>query len=79
MNRREATKKIGAIIGTAIAVPQSLLTPLPWTQFSQVMQEHPTLDESTLNFFKDLTEVCWQLAKGNELVVVEQILKAYLP
>ena len=36
-------------------------------------------DKETLDFFAKLTEICWQLSKGNDLDTAEHVLQAYLP
>ena len=36
-------------------------------------------DKETLDYFAKLTEICWQLSKGNDLDTAEHVLQAYLP
>lgn len=79
MNRREALQILGAAGSALFVAPHELLTPHPWEQLSRALTKPVNIDESTLNQFQRLTEVCWHLTNGSELGTVEQILPTYLP
>jgi tetratricopeptide (TPR) repeat protein len=78
MNRREAMKKIGAVVGTTLfATPDELLNPQPWEQVPAAFAKLPPVD--TLSHLEKLTEACWYLMKASELNAVELALPKYLP
>src|SRR5579885_3192494 len=78
MNRRQASKKIGFLIGsTLLFSPRDLLTPQPWTAFSTALEEG--FDLENLTAFQKLTEASWHLLKASELDVLEQVQSSYLP
>lgn len=73
MNRREATKAIGKIVGaTLLAAAQ------PLEQLATLLQPI-TIDPQTLEHFARLTEICWKLSNGSELETTASILGSYLP
>ncbi len=78
VNRRQALQKI-VTTGTLLTTPHELFTPQPWERLSNALTEPAHFDESTLNQFDKLTEVCWHLTNGRELGTVEHILPTYLP
>jgi len=78
MNRREATKAMGALIGsTLISTPHDILNPQPWEQFAKVVDSSSKIKD--FSHFKSLTQTSWHLLKASELDVLEQVLSAYLP
>src|SRR5579885_122257 len=78
MNRRQASKKIGFLIGsTLLFSPRDLFTPQPWTAFSTALEEG--FDLENLTAFQKLTEASWHLLKASELDVLEQVQSSYLP
>lgn len=77
VNRREATKTIGKIVG-AVALADILGDTQSLEQFSQLIK--PVLiDSQTLEQFEKLTAICWKLGNGHDLETAESILKSYLP
>src|SRR5216684_2576475 len=72
VNRRQALQKI-VTTGTLLTTPHELFTPQPWERLSNALTEPAHFDESTLNQFDKLTEVCWHLTNGSELGTVEHI------
>lgn len=78
MNRREAMKKIGAVVGVALfATPDELLNPQSWEQVPATFAKLTPID--TLDQLEKLTEGCWYLMKASELGAVELALPKYLP
>lgn len=73
MNRREATKTIGKILGTTL-----LATTQPLEHLSSLLKP-VHVDASTLEHFGNLTEICWKLGNGYELDTAGAILETYLP
>lgn len=52
---------------------------LPHLLDGEPLQNAAKIDESSLREFARLTEVCWQLSRGNQLGVAQQLLPAFLP
>jgi len=78
MNRREAMKKIGAVVGATLFVtPDELLNPQPWEQIPATFAKLTPVD--TLSQLEKLTEAGWYLMKASELGAVELALPKYLP
>ncbi|MGB8346344.1 MAG: helix-turn-helix transcriptional regulator [Ktedonobacteraceae bacterium] len=77
MNRREATKTIGKILGAA-ALADVLGDIQPLEQLSKLIKP-VHIDAQTLEHFEKLTEICWKLGNGHDLETAESILKSYLP
>lgn len=73
MNRREATKTIGKILGTTL-----LGATQPLEQLSTLLKPIH-VDAHTLEHFGTLTEICWKLGNGHELETAGAILETYLP
>lgn len=73
MNRREATKTIGKLVGTALLAKFQ-----PFEQLS-VPGQLPQISEQTLEHLVELTNTCWKLANGHDLEIAESVLSSYLP
>jgi tetratricopeptide (TPR) repeat protein len=73
MNRREATKTIGKIIGASVVAATQ-----PLEQLATLLKP-ARVDADTLEHFNNLTEICWKLGNGHELETAGAILESYLP
>lgn len=77
MKRREALRAIGAT--AALIVNPSISLPHSWNQFSQSSMNVLSLDEEVVQQFERLTELCWNLLRGNDLPTVGYLLPTFLP
>jgi hypothetical protein len=73
MDRREATKTIGKILGTVVLADTQPLEHLS----ALIKPVH--VNAQVLEHFEKLTEICWKLGNGHDLETAESILTSYLP
>jgi len=80
VNRREATKRIATLFGTALLMtPYDLLSPQSLEQLSRALVKPAHIDTELLGHFEDITESCWHLMMRDELEIAEHTLWGYLP
>jgi tetratricopeptide (TPR) repeat protein len=78
MNRREALEELAALGVTILTAPDEMIDHLPVIQAPETLSLS-SIDEESLHSFARITEACWQLTRGTELLTVEQLLKTFHP
>jgi transcriptional regulator with XRE-family HTH domain/tetratricopeptide (TPR) repeat protein len=74
----ETLKKAGVAL-TAAGAASLLIDPEPWERLSLAVTKPATLNQQTLNHFRDLMRVTWEFSNGSELDVAERMLPQFLP
>ena len=72
--RRQTLEALLATISIALVKPQGLLQPSAWHQLLSPESDLEKMSEATLQGFEKLIEACWQLSRGNELGLAEELL-----
>jgi transcriptional regulator with XRE-family HTH domain len=72
--KRETLQTLLAAVSIAMTRPQGILQPHVWQQLLSSETDLAKTNEATLQGFEKLIDACWQLSRGNELALAEELL-----
>ncbi|MGH2510388.1 MAG: hypothetical protein ACRDHZ_23680, partial [Ktedonobacteraceae bacterium] len=76
--KRQTLEALLATLSMAIVQPQGLFQAETWKPLLAPTMDLAKVNAETMQGLQSLIDACWQLSRGNELALAEQLLPAYM-
>lgn len=76
--KRKTLEALLAAMSVALVQPQGLLQAETWKPLLASTMDLAKVNAETMQDLQSLIDACWQLSKGNELALAEQLLPMYM-